>query len=97
MQKELIVHLRIMTIGLLIGSLWSGVVWGQFAMVTAGAPFPTEWFGIIAGWALSAPLVMSLMIAAIPMNFRHKAESITALLTPVILFSLYQLFRTWLS
>ena len=97
MKNEIGVHLRIITVGLLIGSVWSGSVWGGFGMVTAGAPFPTEFFWIITGWAFSAPLVMSLMIAVIPMDARHKTESIVALLTPVILFSLYQLFRTWFS
>lgn len=97
MKKEIWVQLRIMTIGLLISSFWSVSVWGGFGMVTAGAPFPLEWFWMIAGWSAIGPAAMSLMIAVIPMEPRHKTGSIVALLTPVLLFSLYQISRTGFS
>jgi hypothetical protein len=93
-KKEIWVQLIVTTVGFLIGSLWPGMVWGELGMVTGGAPFPKEWFWIITGWSSIIPIATSLMIAVIPMSSRHKTGSIAALLTPVILFSLYQLSRT---
>jgi hypothetical protein len=84
-KQEVLVQLRVMVVGMFVGSLWPLLVW--CAHTFGGGILFRDWWQYTTAWSFAGPIALALVVAAIPMSCRQKGLTAASLLAPAILMS----------